>query len=189
MGSANPSSRGIKRHSPLTITAQHGYIHVVRSLRDDRRTDVNAKEITGRSALSFAAGNGQRDVVQALLEHEECHSNEVDNSNSTPLFQAVCGDHTDVIVDLLENRSVDVNHIDKTGRSAISWAAGDGFLTSLKKFWSAICKQMLTSRIIRVDLRCYGQQRTVTPESLATFCAITLQTDSAKTLINGMPSL
>jgi ankyrin repeat protein len=129
---ANPNARGIERHSPLTIAAQHGHIHAVRNILDDQRTDVNLKEISGRSALSIAAGNGQRDVVQALLGHEDCQPDAVNNSNSTPLLQAVLGDHTDVIVNLLENRSVDVNHVDKTGRSAISWAAGESFLKSLK---------------------------------------------------------
>jgi len=58
---------------------------------------------------------------------------EQDDSNWTTLFWAVGGNHLDIIKELLLHHSlINVNRTDERGRTAISWAAGEGFLASLR---------------------------------------------------------
>ncbi|KAF2195851.1 ankyrin [Zopfia rhizophila CBS 207.26] len=129
---ANPNFPGIDRHTPLTVSAQHGHLDVVKILLAEPCTEVSSKGNSGRSALSYAAGNGNLEIARALMNREDCQLEDQDNSRWTPLFWAVGGDHTAVINSLLSYPSIDINHVDKTGRSVISWAAGDGLLRALR---------------------------------------------------------
>jgi ankyrin repeat protein len=128
----NPNHRGIDLHTPLTVSAQHGHLDVVKILLAESRTEVASKGKSGRSALSFAAGNGHSEIVEVLLNHRNCQPEDQDNNHWTALFWAVGGDHTDIVLHLLNYPSVDVNYVDRTGRSVVSWAAGDGLLRALR---------------------------------------------------------
>jgi ankyrin repeat protein len=130
--SGDPNRRGIDLHTPLTVSAQHGHLDVVKILLAESRTEASSKGKSGRSALSFAAGNGHSEIVEVLLNHRDCRPEDQDNNQWTALFWAVGGDHTDIVLSLLKYPSVDINHADKTGRSVISWAAGDGLLRALR---------------------------------------------------------
>ncbi|KAM0247349.1 hypothetical protein ACHAQJ_009883 [Trichoderma viride] len=64
--------------------------------------------------------------VKELLNRKGCKADQMDNFMATPFFWAVGGGHLAIISTLGKNPTVNVNHQDKDGRTAISWAAGDG---------------------------------------------------------------
>jgi len=124
----NPNSTGLDRQTPLTISAQYGHIGAVTTLLNEPRTMVTLAGKSGRSALSFAAGNGHLDVVESLLSHGAYRPEDQDNASWTPFFWAVQGDHTSILRLLLKlmESPININQVDKSGRSALSWAAGEG---------------------------------------------------------------
>jgi ankyrin repeat protein len=129
---ANPNSISIDRQTPLTIAAQYGHLEAVKILLNDPCIDIAFKGRSGRSALSFAAGNGHSEIVEALLERGASRPDDRDNTHWTPLFWAVQGDHASIVQLLLKQPSVDINEVDKSGRSVLSWAAGEGARRALK---------------------------------------------------------
>jgi ankyrin repeat protein len=132
---AVPDSMTVDQQTPLSVAAQQGHLDIVKLLLADERTDVNLRVKSGRSSLSWAAGNGHLPVVQFLKDFKYCRLDEQDHSQWTPLLWAVGGNHLDVVSALLDsNGSVNMNHTDRTGRSAFSWAAGDGLSTVLTYF-------------------------------------------------------
>jgi len=130
--SANPNSRVVELHTPLTIASHHGHVEVVRTLLHDTRTSINAEGPSGRSALSYAAGNSHQEIFQMLFNRHDCRPEHQDNNGWTALFWAMERDHTVIGRALLAHKAVDVNHVDRQGRSILSWAAGEGFLQALK---------------------------------------------------------
>jgi len=130
---ANPNIRMVDRQTHLAVAAQYGHLAVAKRLIAEERTDVNLRGKSNRSPLCFAAGQGHLNVVKTLLSHKSLRPDEQDNSGWTPLFWAVGGNHMDVISELLHHPyPPNVNHTDQRGRTAISWAAGEGFLKPLK---------------------------------------------------------
>ena len=130
---ANPNTRLVDRQTPLAVAAQQGHLAVVKRLISEERTDVNLRGKLNRSPLCFAAGQGHLSVVQTLLGHKALRPDDQDDSNWTPLFWAVGGNHMDVIRVLLHHTPpISVNHTDKRGRTAFSWAAGEGFSKSVR---------------------------------------------------------
>lgn len=129
---ANPNSRRLYQHTPLTIAAHHGHLGAVKFLLDDTRTDINAGGTSGRSALSFAAGNSHLEIFQVLFLRDDCKLDHQDYNHWTPLFWAFERDHTKIGQALLSHETVDINHVDHRGRSILSWAAGEGFLQALE---------------------------------------------------------
>lgn len=129
---ADPNSRELYQHTPLTIASNHGNMKAVEVLLADFRTDINAKGKSGRSSLSFAAANSHGEVFEALFRHPNCRVDHQDDNKWTALFWAIERDHTTIARALLGNPAVDINHVDRDGRSIVSWAAGEGFLQALQ---------------------------------------------------------
>ncbi|KAH6193751.1 hypothetical protein HBI15_234950 [Parastagonospora nodorum] len=125
---ADPNSAAIDQQTPLTVSAQYGHLEVVNMLLNDLNTTVTLGGKSGRTALSFAAGNGHVDVVESLLNHGAYEPDDQDYTSWTPFFWAVQGDHADIVRLFLKLKDspLDINQVDKSGRSALSWAAGEG---------------------------------------------------------------
>ncbi|KAK4209931.1 ankyrin repeat protein [Rhypophila decipiens] len=123
--------------TPLTIASKNGHIDCVRALLADPRTDINLQGTRGRTALSYACHAGHKAIVAMLLSDPKCDPDRADNDISTPLIWAAggAGDHSAIITLLPKHRAskgVNLNHFDKDGRTAISWAAGEGCIGALK---------------------------------------------------------
>ncbi|KAM7192205.1 hypothetical protein V8F33_008479 [Rhypophila sp. PSN 637] len=123
--------------TPITIASKNGHIDCVRALLADPHTDINLQGTRGRTALSYACHAGHKAIVAMLLSDPKCDPDRVDNDISTPLIWAAggAGDHSAIITLLAKHRAskgVNLNHVDKDGRTAISWAAGEGCIGALK---------------------------------------------------------
>ncbi|KAF1841306.1 uncharacterized protein K460DRAFT_419391 [Cucurbitaria berberidis CBS 394.84] len=131
---ADPNSRRLYQHTPLTIAAHHGHLRAVKVLLADARTNVNTEGKSGRTALSFAAGNSHLETFEVLFSCKDCRPDHQDENHWTPLFWAIERDHTDIARLLLRHPAVNINHVDRNGRSILSWAAGEGFLGAFRMF-------------------------------------------------------
>ncbi|KAK5195022.1 hypothetical protein LTR96_010646 [Exophiala xenobiotica] len=120
--------------SPLLVAAQNGHLEIVKILLQNENVDRGSKDCDGRNVLSWAAALGHVDVVTLLLQHEEIRStkNIADRHHDygqTPLLWAARKGHKGCaeVVDILLKYGADPNMTDsKEGRSALSWAAGNG---------------------------------------------------------------
>lgn len=142
---ADPEYRGVDRQTALLAAAAGGHLDCVKQLVGaSGQCDPNIKSKTGRTALSLAAGNGHEGIVKYLLSNEAASAavDDGDYSSVTPFIWASGGGHLAILSVLARNRYVNVNSQDKNGRTALSWAAGDGMLEVVR---------YLLERIRRVD--------------------------------------
>ncbi|RDD34928.1 Ankyrin repeat protein [Wolbachia endosymbiont of Cylisticus convexus] len=58
----------VSGETALHEAARNGHLDVVKYLVDDKKADVNQKDICGETALHEAARNGHKDVVTTLLK-------------------------------------------------------------------------------------------------------------------------
>ena len=129
---ADPNARVSGEQTALIIASKNGNSDCVRTLLEDKRTDLNMRGERGRPALSFACYGGHDEVVQMLLSRKDCGVNEEDESGSTALIWAAGSGRTETVNLLAQHPTADINHRDKSGRTVVSWAAGDGMDEVLK---------------------------------------------------------
>ncbi|KAF5018994.1 hypothetical protein F66182_9012 [Fusarium sp. NRRL 66182] len=115
----------------LTAAAEHGQLDCVKALLSDARTDPNMPGGNNKGALSFACVNGYESIVDLFLGHPNHHVEESDTSQTTPFIWACHGGHLSLVVKLAR-QGVDINHKDRDGRTALSWAAGEGMQDVVK---------------------------------------------------------
>lgn len=114
------------KQTPLTAASRNGHLYCVQVLLRDARTDINTKARYGATALSRACGAGYVEIVEALLNRQDCNVNAADWDNHTALMWAVKGGEIGSVELLIQHiHRLDINHRDKTGRTAVSLAAGD----------------------------------------------------------------
>ncbi|KAI1775102.1 ankyrin repeat-containing domain protein [Hypoxylon cercidicola] len=112
--------------SPLMWAANDGLEPVVTILLQDRRVDINAKNIWEQTSLSRAARNGHNRVLSALLGRDDIEPDVQDTTGWTPLLQACMEGHCDVAKLLLNKYGVNPDHQDSNGQIPLSWAARRG---------------------------------------------------------------
>jgi ankyrin repeat protein len=89
--------------------------------------DVNTRQDQQRSALHYAAGHGHEDMVVVLLR-KGANAIIQDENGYTPLIEASMNGHVGVARVLLEHmggQGVDTR--DGEGKTALFWAAGNGY--------------------------------------------------------------
>jgi ankyrin repeat protein len=71
------------------------------------KSDINAKDSSGRTPMHVAAASGKIEVVKWLLGHQ-ANINARDNNGRTPLYMATAGGHRSVAELLLANKAANV---------------------------------------------------------------------------------
>jgi ankyrin repeat protein len=112
--------------TPLVAASKNGHLSCAQMLLRDGRTDINTEARHGRTALSHACGAGYSEIAEALLSRQDCDVNAADWNSRTALMWAVEGVDISSVELLIQHiHRLDINHRDKTGRTAVSLAAGD----------------------------------------------------------------
>lgn len=128
---ADPNYRTMGKLTALTEAAAHGRTECVTQLlrHEGDGTSVKAEDVA--TALDLAASNGHHDIVKYLLGwHEEAGAD--GHLGGTSLIRAARAGHLTIVSTLCKHRAIDVNYRDKKGRSAVSFAAGEGTAEVLK---------------------------------------------------------
>lgn len=120
--------------------AKAGNNSIIRSLLRTRRANPGAVDESGRHAISWAAAQREHQVLETLLAwrrttttHADNHADVADVDGWTPLSWAMdMPGYAQNVALLLQLGRVDANHRARSGRSALSFAAGYGHLEITK---------------------------------------------------------
>ncbi|KFZ07221.1 hypothetical protein V501_06676 [Pseudogymnoascus sp. VKM F-4519 (FW-2642)] len=151
--SADVNSEDMVGRTPLSYAAGNGHHGSLNLLLCDEGVDVNLMDIAGRTPLSYASGNGHEGNVNLLLQMADIDINFNDTASRTPLSYAAENWHEGCLQLLLlrssnveinlENTAllwgsifqtgfVNVNMEDTVGRTALSYAAENGYESSVE---------------------------------------------------------
>jgi ankyrin repeat domain-containing protein 50 len=118
-------------HTLLTWAAMKGYAGAVRILLTSRNVHPDSRSAGGRASLSLAIENGHDSVVSALLAHK-CNVNVRDTKwSQTPLILAATRRDAATVRSLLQAHA-EVDARDSKGRTALSYAAGNGVVSVVR---------------------------------------------------------
>jgi ankyrin repeat protein len=115
--------------TPLSWASGNGFLVVVKLLLE-KEADVNSKDRAGRTPLSWAAAEGHKNIVKILLAQANIDvENDIDKKERTPFLLAAAKGkttHRDIMGRILAKSRGCLNKADENGRTALSWAAGNG---------------------------------------------------------------
>lgn len=140
--------------APLSWAAERGHLAVVELLAAGK-TDLNFTDVEGRTLLSYAAENGHSTIVELLLATDKADVGQSDNNHRGPLSYAAengqlavinllfasgwfdvrrfdisrCHSIYDIQDEIWSSKVAFIDSEDKTGRTPLSYAAGNGHLT------------------------------------------------------------
>ncbi|KAE8310516.1 ankyrin repeat-containing domain protein [Aspergillus transmontanensis] len=106
---------------------------MVKSLVNNKSTDINAKDNYGRTALHWAAQSANKDIMSLLLQKRRRlrrwlrsrSTNIQDRHGATPLHYAASNAHG-TIVGMLLDKGANINKKERGGRTALSRAIENG---------------------------------------------------------------
>ena len=115
------------KNTPLMIAAKYGRTkNIGLLLKEEGRSNINAKNKEGMMAIHFAAIKGQLNAIKVLHEHG-ANLNTPGKLRMTPLILAAAYNHYDCVVFLAENKAKILSK-DKFKRSALAIACRNGNL-------------------------------------------------------------
>lgn len=116
--------------TPLARGAAEGSVNIVKLLLKQKHIHVNAVGQGNPTPLWLAAENGHIEVVNKLLAHSKIDINETYISE-TALLAAARKGHAKVVDLILQDSRVQPNRGDRDGRTALWWAAYNGYTEGL----------------------------------------------------------
>ena len=121
------SPDGCRPKSPLIFEIKHGDENLaIKVIREDRNTDINAKDETGATALDYALAKGYNRLVDRLVIHPKFDVNARNVEGSTPLFWAAKRGDYGVTTQVLKHDAIDVNIGDTDGTTPLKVASTGG---------------------------------------------------------------
>ncbi|KAL8780135.1 MAG: hypothetical protein Q9213_006619 [Squamulea squamosa] len=88
--------------TPLMFAVRDESIQIVQQLLDDRRTDVNKRDLDGCTVLSIAAKAGSSISIRNLLEQNAVDLNATDRTGNSALMHAAMKDQHEIVRQLLD---------------------------------------------------------------------------------------
>ncbi|KAI9375573.1 ankyrin repeat-containing domain protein [Aspergillus egyptiacus] len=136
---------GIDGYSPLMVAARHGHVSIVKALIEEWGLNIEDKTIHNCSVLSMAVQNNHPDLVLYLLSagadinapivpdaEFRSSARKVDRDPETLILHATRKGFADVVAVLLRH-GIDAGAVDeKSGRTLLSWAAGEGHVDTAR---------------------------------------------------------
>jgi ankyrin repeat protein len=124
---------------PLSWACHGGHLKIVeRLLKQSGSTELSKCDEKGRSPLSHAVKEGHFPITKFLMARRDVDVNLADRKGNTPLFYAFrkeSGREDFQLVKYLEMQpQVDFAYRDNSGRTILSWVAGDGILGAVNLF-------------------------------------------------------